>query len=266
MKELWHRTIYMRKINSLAMIIAFVCVFVAATFSQSTTSSVPIIEVSGKAEISVEPDSATISVDFTKVDKVLDNARKANEEGVAKMLQIAKKYSIPTQDVRTNNISVAMKYISTRDRQKPVYDEDGDEIGTREFQGYEVSRSVTIKLTKLEQFDALFNEILATQPTEIDSVTFETSRLIELRERAREMAMKAAHEKAKAMTAAIGQTVGKAIKISEVTATDRYLSNFNSNNTMAIERRSVSVSNNLATFSAGSISVEASVNIVFQLN
>ena len=252
------------------MLLLFISVVMVAAQAKTEPYGVPTIEVAGKAEIAVEPDSATISVDFTKLDKVLDNARKANEEGVSKMLQIAKKYSIPPQDVRTNNISVAMKYISVRDRQRPVYDEDGDEVGTREFQGYEVSRSVTIKLTRLEQFDALFNEILGTQPTEIDSVKFETSRLIELREKAREMAMKAAHEKAKSMTAAIGQTVGKAVKISEVTATDRYYSNLTSNsNSFAADgapSRTASVSTNLATFSAGSISVEASVNIVFQLN
>lgn len=249
----------------------FGCISAISAQSRNAETAPPVIEVSGKAEIAVEPDSATISVDFTKVDKDLQAARKANEEGVSKMLQIAKKYAIPPQDIRTNNISVSMKYISIRDRQKPIYDEDGDEIGTREFQGYEVSRSVTIKLTKLELFDTIFNEVLATQPTEIDEVKFETARLIELRAAAREMAMKAAHEKAKAMSAAIGQTVGKAIKINEGTVSDKYFSNSNfaSNATRVISPSSVvnvSTTSKLATFSAGSINVEASVTVVFLLN
>jgi uncharacterized protein YggE len=166
-----------------------------------------------------------------------------------------------------------MKYISIRDRQKPIYDEDDDEIGTREFQGYEVSRSVTFKLTKLEQFEAIFNEILTTEPTEIDDVKFETSKLIELREKAREMAMKAAHEKAKAMTAAIGQTVGKAIKINEGTSSNTYFrtgslnSNFNLPFELVGEKSTrVSTNTNLATFSAGTINVEATVTIVFRLD
>ena len=257
------------------LIAVFIAVFcVSVSYSQPTTVQIatPVIEVTSKAEISVEPDSATISVDFTKVDKDLQTARKANEEGVQKMLQIAKKYSIPQEDVRTNNISVTAKYISIRDRQKPIYDEDGDEIGTREFQGYEVSRSVTFKLKKLEQFEVIFNEILTTQPTEIDDVKFETSRLIELRVKAREMAMKAAHEKAKAMTAAIGQTLGKAIKINEGTASDKYYSNANSSNVFIADgspigsTARVPTTSNLATFSAGSISVEASVTVLFILN
>ena len=163
-----------------------------------------------------------------------------------------------------------MKYISMRDRQKPIYDDDGDEIGTREFEGYEVSRSVTFKLTRLEQFEAIFNEILTTQPTEMDDVKFETSRLIELRVKARDLAMKAAHEKAKAMTAAIGQTLGKAIKINEGTASDKYYSSANNNsNSFIIDGaapRTIAVTNNLAAFSVGTINVEASVTIVFRLD
>jgi uncharacterized protein YggE len=262
----------MKKLALWALSLALLCIFVPSGYAQVKIDplGVPVIEVTGKAEIAVEPDSATISVDFTKLDKNLEAARKANEDGVSKMLGIAKKFEIPTRDVRTNNISVSMKYTSVRDRQKPIYDDDDNEVGIREFQGYEVSRSVTIKLTKLEQFDAIFNEILATQPTEIDSVAFETSRLIELREKAREMAMKAAHEKAKAMTRAIGQTVGKALRINEGTSSDRYSRGSNSSaNTFIVDGqdvRNVTTKTNLATFSAGSIQIEASVTVVFQLN
>ncbi len=265
----------MKRAYLVAFLIAVVSISMSFAQTKDPDNAIPVIEVTGKAEIAVEPDSATISVDFTKLDKDLQAARRANEDGVTKMLQIAKKYSIPPQDVRTNNISVSMKYISIRDRQKPIYDEDGDEVGTREFQGYEVSRSVTFKLTKLESFDAVFNDILATSPTEIDDVKFETSRLIELRVKAREMAMKAAHDKAKAMTAAIGQTVGKAIKINEGTVSDKYYSNSNfgaNSNVFAIDGSPVGsparvpTSSNLATFSAGSINVEASVTIVFRLD
>lgn len=253
--------------------VAAISVCSTALLAQARTDAygVPFIEVTGKAEIAVEPDLATISVDFTKLDKDLNAARKANEEGVAAMLRIAAKYALPSGDVRTNNISVSMKYLSIRDRQKPVYDEDGDEVGVREFQGYEVSRSVTIKLKRLEIFEELFNDILATKPTRIDDVKFETSRLIELRANAREMAMKAALDKARSMTSAIGQTVGKAIKITEGTSSDRYFANSNgmanaTNVASSSPITSVVTSSKFGTFSVGSISVEASVTVVFELN
>ena len=259
----------MRNTFSIGFIAVLIFFAFISTHAQSsrTVQDRPTIEVTSKAEIAVEPDSATISVDFTKVNKDLDAARRSNEESVAKMIAIAKKHGIVDANIWTRNISVAMKYISIRDRQKPVYDQDGDEIGTREFVGYEVSRSVTIKLAKLSEFDTVFNDILSAEPTEIEKVEFESSKLIELRQQAREMAMKAVRQKAVAMTAAIGQTIGKAIRISEGTASDRYSQYSNSNVTNFRSTPAVTtVSSNLGTFSAGSINVEATVTVIFLLN
>ena len=230
----------------------------------------PTIEVTSKAEISVEPDSATIVVDLTKTNKDLNTARSENEKGVASVIAIAKKYAIPATDIRTRNISVTMKYTFVRDKAKPIYDEDGDEIGAKTFVGYEVSRNVTLTLKDLSKFDALFNDVLGANPTEIESVSFETSRLVELRKQAREMAMKAAQDKARYMTAAIGQTIGRAIRINEGTSSDRYVSvysNVMSNTTQTVVgERPIIQTSNMGTFSAGSVNVEATVTIVFLLN
>lgn len=242
--------------------------FLAAQDRDTRDLDVPTIIVTGKAEIAVVPDHALISVDFTKTDKDLQIARRMNEEGVARMLDVAKRFSIPQQDVRTNQISVSMKYTSVRDSQKRLYNEDGDEIGTKIFEGYEVSRSVSIKLSDLAKFQELFDEILRTQPTEIDSVSFETTKLRELKDRARDMAMIAAKEKAVAMTKAIGQTVGKAMKITEGTNENRYLSiGGGSANSYVIDTpRPVVVRESLGSFSPGTISIEASVTVVFRLD
>lgn len=230
---------------------------------------VPTIVVTGNAEIAVEPDYAQISVDFTKTDKNLQAAQTANEDGVAKVLQLAKRFAVPTSDVRTNAISVSMKYTSIRDPNKRIFDEDGDEIGIRAFDGYEVSRSVVIKLSDLSKFQSLFDEILKTEPTEIDSVSFHTTRLRELKDRAREMAMVAAREKAVAMTKAIGQTVGKALKITEDSNQSNFLSTSNafmSNVTTRSEPTVHLAKQSLATFSPGMINVEASVTVIFKLD
>lgn len=200
------------KIFIIAIVLFLTTSSATAQIIAAGSLDVPTIVVNGKAEIAVEPDYALISVDFTKTDKSLQIAQKANDEGVAAMLQLARRFSIPDTDVSTNAISVAMKYTSVRDPNRRIFDEDGDEIGTRIFDGYEVSRSVSIKLSDLMKFQALFEEILKINPTEIDKVTFQTTRLRELKDRARELAMVAARDKATAMTKAIGQTIGKALR------------------------------------------------------
>jgi uncharacterized protein YggE len=78
------------------------------------------------------------------------------------------------------------------------------------------------------------------------------------------MAMKAAKEKATAMAGSIGQTISKAIKITEGTVSNQYYGNLSANSN--IRSSIVAVTENLATFSPGTIKVEADVTVSFLLN
>ena len=80
--------------------------------------------------------------------------------------------------------------------------------------------------------------------------------------------MKAAREKAVALTASIGQTVGKALRITEGSiANQSYSANY-SNNTVTsnITGNGGSFSESVATFAPGAIKVEAQVTVSFLLN
>ena len=101
------------------------------------------------------------------------------------------------------------------------------------------------------------------------SVRFETSKLRENKDKARDLAMKAAREKATALAASIEQTIGKAIKITEGSAGNQnyYSANYSNNTSVANFRsETTSVSETLATFAPGAIKVEAQVTVVFLLN
>lgn len=119
-----------------------------------------------------------------------------------------------------------MKHETVRDPNNEVYDEDGDEIGKRVFKGYEVSKTFVIKLTDVSRFEQFFEEVLKTGITEVNNVSFETSKYRELKVQARELAIKAAREKALAMAGAVNQTIGKAIQIGEGTGIASSRSNF----------------------------------------
>jgi uncharacterized protein YggE len=157
-----------------------------------------------------------------------------------------------------------MKYESIRNAKTKIYDEDGDEIGKKVFKGYEVSKTMTIRLTDISRFEEFLGEVLKTGLSEINNVKFETSKLTENRVRAREMAMKAAKEKATVMAAALGQTIGKAIKIAEGNISGPAYPNYaTTSNSVAPSRE---FSESLATFAAGTIAVESVVTVSFQLN
>lgn len=254
--------------------VLFLClflVFLSNDFAQELDKT-PQIAVTGNAEVFVEPDEANISLDVTKLNKDLAVAKKQNDETTAKILEVTRRFNIPAQNVNIRNISVEIKNKIIRDPKKPVYDEDGDLTGEKIFIGYEVSKTVRIKFLDLEKFEELFAELLKTGVTEVNNVSFETSKLRQYKDQARDMAIKAAKEKATAMAGAIGQTIGKAIRITEGTISNSTLnySNFSANSNITANARSTptveTVSTSVGSFSPGTITVSAQATVIFILD
>lgn len=246
------------------VLISFIVILcVGLSVSAQEIDKMPMITVTGTAEVMVAPDEVVFSLDVTKLNKDLQVAKRLNDETVSKVLELTRRFSVEPQNVKTDYVSVEMKYESIRDAKKKVYDEDGDEIGTKIFKGYQVSKTVIVRLTDISRFEEFFSESLKTGITEVNSVKFETSKLRENKDKARDMAMKAAREKAVAMAASVGQTIGKAIRITEGnTSSQNYNLSVNSN----ISGTVGSFSQGVATFAPGAIKVEAQVTVSFLLN
>ena len=243
-----------------------IAVLLCVTFSSSAqeVDKVPLITVSGSAEVQIAPDEAVFSIDVTKTNKDLQAAKRLNDESVGKILELTRRFSIAPQNVQTTQIAVDMKYESIRDPKTRIYSEDGDEIGKRVFRGYEVSKSVTVRLTDLSRFEEFFAAILQTGVSAVNNVRFETSKLRENKDKARDMAMKAAKEKATAMAAAVGQSIGRAIKITEANAGGQRFANYSMN---ANQTGTEGVfTESLVTFAPGAIKIEAQVTVSFLLN
>ena len=242
-----------------------VVMFLCSAFSAygQDIDKLPVITVSGTAEIQIAPDEVLFSLDVTKTNKDLQIAKRLNDESVGKVLELTRRFSVLPQNVQTSHISVETKYESIRDAKTKIFNEDGDEIGKRVFRGYEVSKTVTVKLTDISRFEEFFAEVLKTGVSEVSSVKFETSKFRENKDKAREMAMKAAKEKATAMAAAVGQTIGKAIKVAEWNTASQPFANALQANSM---NSAGAFTESLVTFAPGAIKVEAQVTVSFQLN
>jgi uncharacterized protein YggE len=250
----------------------FLTLFLGASATAQDIDKMPTIAAVGTVEVEAVPDEVNFSLEVTKIDKDLQVAKRLNDESISKILELTRRFDVKPQNVKTHYISVEMKYETVRDPKKKVYDADGDLIGTRVFKGYEVSKTVLIKLTDVSRFEQFFEEVLKTGITEVKNVSFETSKYRELRVQARELATKAARDKAVAMAAAVNQTVGKAIFIREGVA-DVPSSNSGRSNNFVIEGQdsndnvlSRDSSSVMATFAPGAITVKSSVTIVFVLN
>jgi uncharacterized protein YggE len=257
--------------SRIAFVVVLMAVTVAGAFAQVSEPKSPTIEVSGSADVLVEPDEVEISLDVTKTNKDLQIAKRDADAALAQVLALTQKFGVKPENVKTHYISVEMKYNSVRDPKTRIFDEDGDEIGTKVFLGYQVSTTVAIRMTDVFGFQAFLAEVLKTGISEVNSVKFESSELRKYKDIARENAMKAAFEKASAMAGAIGQKIGKAILVKEGKLMDQtvFTSGMSANSTTSSIRSGPSVvtsRQSMATFSPGAISISADVSVVFLLN
>jgi uncharacterized protein YggE len=231
------------------------------TFARAQQSS-PLITVTGQAEVRVTPDEVVFNLEVTKLDKDITVAQQQTDESVRQIIALAHRYNVPAQDVKTDYISVNISYSTDLVDD----DEDNSAVKTkkvkREFLGYTVSKTVIVRFTDLNHYEQFFSEMLKTGVSKVESVEFRSTQIRKYKDQARALAIKAAREKAVALTAEIGQTIGKAYSIQEEGySRPGALAN---NYSTAI---SGSFSNNeTSAFAPGTISVTAQVTVSFILN
>jgi uncharacterized protein len=102
-----------------SLLILFVAIISTCfPISAQEIDKMPMITVTGTAEVMVEPDEVIFSLDVTKIDKDLQIAKRLNDETVSKVLELTRRFSVQPQNVKTDYISVEMIYESVRDPKK----------------------------------------------------------------------------------------------------------------------------------------------------
>lgn len=173
--------------------------FISLTSVAQSNVNPPLITVSGEGKISVVPDHVTISVAVESETNDAPSAKAQNDAVIKKILQFGKEIGLDAKDIQTDYI-----------RLEPYY--KYEERVTR----YKAYQSVSITLRDLNKYDKLMMGLINSGANRINFVEFKTKDLVALKDKARLLAIKDAQNKAKAMTAEIGQTIGKAFYIEEV--------------------------------------------------
>ena len=219
----------------------------------------PLITVSGQAEVRVPPDEVVFTLDVEFVDRDMLAAKNKTDDSVKQVLVIARKQGVKAEDVQTSQISVEPKYNTddlTYEQRRTV---------KRAFVGYEVSKTIAIRLRDILKFDEVLSDVLKAGVTKVSNVEFRDSQIRRHKDQARAMAMKAAQEKASLMAREIGQSIGPAYSISEGGGPSyRDNSNVTQNSTTTISG-SLSDRESDSAIAPGSISVTAQVTVRFRL-
>jgi hypothetical protein len=198
----------------------------------------------------VVPDEAVFTMSAVTVDKDLLNAQARNDEIVKKVLALGRKYQVPANLVQTGHISLDERYSDEEATRKP-----------RVFLGYEVTKRIAIVLRDVSKAEDLLADIFKSGITRISDVEFRTTQIRKYKDQARAMAIKAAQEKATALTREIGQSIGKAYSITEEGLNYGRAAS-NSNFTSSVGG---TTSDDESTIALGQISITARVIVSFEL-
>lgn len=238
----------------------FVLVLVCSlqVFAQGAVEP-PLVTVTGQAEVRVPPDEVVFTLDVEFVDKDMLAAKKRTDDSVRDVLALARKNNVKAEDVQTSHISVQPKYNTDE------LEYEARRGVKREFIGYEVSKTVAVRLRDISRFDELLSDVLKAGVTKVSNVEFRDSQIRKHKDQARAMAMKAAQEKATLLAREIGQLIGPAYSIIEGGGISYRDNNNMMQNSTATISGSLSDRESESAIAPGSISVTAQVTVRFRL-
>lgn len=240
------------KVSSFILIFALVCSS-CAVWAQNQ-QEIRSITVTGNAEIKVVPDEVIIALGAQTQNMNLSSAKNENDKTVRAVLEITKKYGVEPKHVQTSRINIEPKY--------------GYYNNKKTFEGYFVTKTITITLKDLSKFENILSGALEEGVNYVYNIQLRTTQLRQYRDKARIMAIRAAYEKAKALAGELGQKVGKPYTILETTSDYPYISNRTySQNSLAAGADATGADATGAgeTLAPGEITVTSSVTVKFEL-
>jgi uncharacterized protein YggE len=181
----------------------------AAQTPQPTASPQPVcdssrtVSVSGTAVVNVVPDRALIQLGVQSNAATVDAVEAANTMAIRRVINAIQSLGVESKDIATDWYII-----------DPVY-ENYDSLYIK---GYRIYNVVAITLREVHKTSSVIAAALKAGANQVVNVEFYTSELRKYRDQARELAMKAATEKAQALANAAGADAGCVLNISENTS------------------------------------------------
>ncbi len=220
------------------------------------------VQVSGVAVVNVTPDRALIKLGVQSNGRSAKEAQTRNSATIKQVVNALKSQGIEAKDIATDWYTV-----------EPLY-EDYDSL---KIKGYRIHNIVEVTMRDAPKSNDAIVAAFQAGANQVVDVQFYTSELRKYRDQARELAMKAAREKADALSNAAGAEVGCILTITENTQSNFYGGGwwygYGSNQNLMTQNvvqnvapaGGESIALDEGPFSAGQISVRAEVTVSFGL-
>jgi uncharacterized protein len=256
------------------LMLAFCCLAIAVSSAWAENArgydDRPKISVSGEATVYATPDRIVVQLGVETEDKNILVAKQKSNDILKRVFAALKACGVKERDIQTEYLYAeprwadvsAGKNAQTLGPASSAQSWDRDSEEPRRFLGYFVKNVIAVTVKDAAKIDKLIADVLAAGATNIYGVEFQTSELKTHREKARELALKAAKEKAVKMAAVLGQSVGAPIEITE--GGGPYYGNEPSGSQVLISA-APPAADTATTIAMGKIAVHAAVNVTFEL-
>ncbi|AEE20787.1 SIMPL domain-containing protein [Dokdonia sp. 4H-3-7-5] len=175
-----------------------ILLFTVMSLTAQTNTMEPLVNVTGEGIVKVIPDGVVIKVRVETQGKEAQQVKAENDQSIDKVIKFLRSQGIDNKYVQTEYINLNKNY----DYNSKMYN-------------YNANQTLTIQLKELKMYEGVMTGLLNSGINRIDNVQFTSSKMDALKADARIAAIKDAKEKATAYAEALGQTIGKAVQISE---------------------------------------------------
>ena len=167
---------------------------------ENTCSNSRTVQVTGTAVVNVLPDRALIQLGVQSNGKTPKEVQAKNAAAISKVIKALKTLGVEAKDISTDQYVI-----------EPLY-EDYDSL---RIKGYRIHNIVAITMRNVEKTSEAIATAFQAGANQVVNVEFYTSELRKYRDQARDLAMKAASEKADALAQAAGADTDCVLNISE---------------------------------------------------
>lgn len=168
--------------------------------SKTSCNSGRTVQVSGTAVVNVLPDRALLQLGVQSNGRTPKEVQARNAGTISSVIKALQSIGIESRDISTNHYVI-----------EPLY-EDYDSL---HIKGYRIYNVIAITMRDVDKTSDAIATSFQAGANQVVNVEFYTSELRKYRDQAREMAMKAASEKADALALAAGAQTECVLNISE---------------------------------------------------
>jgi uncharacterized protein YggE len=190
---------WIKAVNWSILLIIFISIwnFLGGRAIVSSDQQVNTITVSGRGEIMVKPDIATISFGVSAENMDVAKAQTESAEKMNKIIDFLRENKIEEKDIKTTNYNIYPRYDYPRTAVYPY--------GNRQvLVGYVVSQTVEVKIRDLTKTGDVLSGVGTFGVTDVSGLNFSLDKIEDKQKEARNLAIEDARKEAKVLAKSLG--------------------------------------------------------------